>query len=102
MRCFYESDQSEECISAFLDWDTYIVGSVQYIVIRRSAEWYWIVLIYRMMPCVLSVHALTVAISQVDRCFPTLIFLLVILLARYAVPDAWRLWAGPRLAYCCG
>ena len=23
--------------------------------------------------------------------------------ARYfAVPDAWRLWAGPRLAYCCG
>ncbi len=20
----------------------------------------------------------------------------------YTVPDAWRLWGGPRLAYCCG
>ena len=35
---------------------------------------------------------------------PLLVLILFIYFSArfFAVPDAWRLWAGPRLAYCCG
>ena len=48
------------------------------------------------------VYALHVAISPVDCWFWFCSFVFLLGTFRYAVPDAWRLWAGPRLAYCCG
>jgi uncharacterized membrane protein YkgB len=55
-----------------------------------------------------SSYALHVAISPVACWFGLVsvfvnvnVFLHVITFF-CTVPDAWRLWAGPRLAYCCG
>ena len=58
----------------------------------------WIVLVYELRDAVSLVYA------RGDFAGRLLVLILFIYFsARYfAVPDAWRLWAGPRLACCCG
>ena len=63
---------------------------------------YWIVLLGIRTDTVSLVYVLHVAISPVDCWFWFCSFVFLLGTLRYAVPDAWRLWAGPRLAYCCG
>ena len=60
---------------------------------------YWIVLVYELTLSHWCINALHVAISPVD-CW--LILFIYFSACYFAVPDAWHLWAGPRLAYCCG
>ncbi len=62
------------------------------------SEWH-VAPIYKVIP---SVYAFNVAISPVSCWFRLSYLLFSSLLSVYAVPDAWCLWAGPRLAYCYG
>ncbi len=66
-------------------------------------QWCCNVVICNLLPSHLCMLALHVAISPVACWFGLVSFFLpVTFIILYTVPDAWRRWAGPRLAYCRG